>query len=111
MRRTRRTTAVHRGPNAGQNGTNGAKASPSGRDRNGGTVPAGGAAAAPPGDAERILTSREARAFLRIGRTKLHELTRRQVIPAYRIGEGKTSSLRYLRSDLLGWLVRQRVFR
>jgi hypothetical protein len=89
---------------AGQNGPLGAKASPSGAARSEAPAPA-------PGGDERILTSREARAFLRIGRTKLHELTRRQVIPAYRIGEGKTSSLRYLRSDLLGWLVRQRVSR
>ena len=93
--------AVHPGDGAGQNGTARSKASPSGPERPG-ALPAAGSD-------ERILTSREARAFLRIGRTKLHELTRRQVIPAYRIGEGKTSSLRYLRSDLLGWLVRQRV--
>lgn len=94
--------AVQTGAIAGQNGTMGTKASPSGPERS--------AAPAPAAESdERILTSREARAFLRIGRTKLHELTRRQVIPAYRIGEGKTSSLRYLRSDLLGWLVRQRV--
>jgi hypothetical protein len=58
---------------------------------------------------DQILTSREAREFLKIGRTKLHELTRRQLIPAYRIGTGRTSALRYLRSDLLGWLVRQKV--
>jgi Helix-turn-helix domain len=62
-----------------------------------------------PGVMDQILTSREARQFLKIGRTKLHELTHRQIIPAYRIGTGRTSSLRYLRSDLLGWLVRQRV--
>ena len=90
------------GERTGQNGTNGDKAS-----RGGAPI---GAAVAPDG-AEQILTSREARAYLRIGRTKLHELTRRQFIPAYRIGEGRTSSLRYLRSDLLGWLVRQRVCR
>jgi excisionase family DNA binding protein len=59
--------------------------------------------------ADQVLTSREARQFLRIGRTKLHELTRRQHIPAYRIGRGRTSALRYLRSDLLGWLVRQKI--
>lgn len=91
------------GARTGQNGTNGDKAS------SGDSAPNGANAAAV--GAEQILTSREARAFLRIGRTKLHELTRRQVIPAYRIGEGRTSSLRYLRSDLLGWLVRQRVSR
>jgi hypothetical protein len=103
--------AVHPGQRAGQNGTNGTKASRSGPERHGGTTPPPVGTPPSPGDAERILTSREARAFLRIGRTKLHELTRRQVIPAYRIGEGRTSSLRYLRSDLLGWLVRQRVSR
>jgi len=59
--------------------------------------------------ANQILTSREAREMLKIGRTKLHELTRRQEIPAYRIGSGKTSGLRYLRSDLLRWLYEQRV--
>jgi hypothetical protein len=62
-----------------------------------------------PSGVDQVLTSREARQFLRIGRTKLFELTQRQVIPAYRIGTGRTSSLRYLKSDLLGWLVRQRV--
>ena len=59
--------------------------------------------------ANQILTSREAREMLKIGRTKLHELTRRQEIPAYRIGSGKTSGLRYLRGDLLRWLYEQRV--
>ena len=60
-------------------------------------------------DPEQVLTSREARQFLRIGRTKLHELTQSQVLPAYRIGRGRTSALRYLKSDLIGWLVQQRV--
>jgi hypothetical protein len=58
---------------------------------------------------DSILTSREARELLKIGRTKLHDLTRRQMIPAYRIGSGKTSGLRYLKSDLLEWLYGQRV--
>lgn len=56
-----------------------------------------------------ILTSREARQLLKIGKTKLHELTRRRLIPAYRIGSGRTSGLRYSRRDLLQWLYRQRV--
>ena len=60
-------------------------------------------------DTEEVLTSREARRLLKIGRTKLHELTHRQIIPAYRIGNGRTSALRYLRSDLLEWLFQQRV--
>jgi excisionase family DNA binding protein len=58
---------------------------------------------------EEILTSREARALLKIGRTKLHELTHRQAIPAYRVGAGRTSGLRYRKSDLLEWLYSQRV--
>ena len=56
-----------------------------------------------------ILTSREARQLLKIGKTKLHELTHRQVVPAYRIGSGKTSSLRYRKVDLLEWLYSQRI--
>ena len=51
-----------------------------------------------------ILTPREAAALLRIGRTKLWELTRTGEFPAYRIGDGRTSSLRYKRSELLNWL-------
>jgi excisionase family DNA binding protein len=59
--------------------------------------------------ADEILTSREARELLKIGRTKLWELTRRNVIPAYRIGTGKTSSLRYRRSELLAFLDQNRI--
>ena len=58
---------------------------------------------------DEILTSREAMALLKIGRTKLWELTRNNVIPAYRVGDGKNSALRFKRSDLLGWLERNRV--
>lgn len=58
---------------------------------------------------EEILTSREAREFLKIGRTKLHELTRKQNIPAFRIGAGRTSGLRYRRGDLLEWLYSQKI--
>jgi len=75
-----------------------------GRRKNGGN---GGLR--PTSDPEEVFTSREAREFLKIGRTKLHELTHRKMIPAYRIGDGRTSALRYLRSDLLDWLFRQRV--
>ena len=63
-----------------------------------------------PTDTEHeILTSREAQEFLRIGRTKLWELTRRNRIPAYRIGGGKTSSLRYKKAELIQWLDQNRV--
>src|SRR5215510_14470988 len=53
---------------------------------------------------DEILTSREARLLLKIGRTKLWELTRSGKIPAYRVGDGNTSDLRYKRSELLKWL-------
>jgi excisionase family DNA binding protein len=58
---------------------------------------------------DEILTSRGARELLKIGRTKLWDLTRKNVIPAYRVGNGKTSSLRYKRSELLQWLERNRI--
>jgi excisionase family DNA binding protein len=58
---------------------------------------------------EEILTSREAQSLLKIGRTKLWELTRQNLVPAYRVGEGKSSSLRYKRSELLAWLERNRI--
>jgi excisionase family DNA binding protein len=56
-----------------------------------------------------ILTSQEARELLRIGRTKLWELTKQGEIPAYRIGSGRASSLRYKKSDLIQWLESNRV--
>ncbi len=58
---------------------------------------------------DEILTSREARELLKIGRTKLWDLTRKNVIPAYRLGTGKSSNLRYRRSELLEWLDQNRV--
>jgi excisionase family DNA binding protein len=60
-------------------------------------------------DEDEILTGRQARDLLKIGRTKLWELTRKSAIPAYRVGEGRTSSLRYKRSELLEWLERNRI--
>ena len=56
-----------------------------------------------------ILTSREAQELLKIGRTKLWELTRKNAIPAYRVGTGRTSALRYKRSELIAWLDRNRI--
>ena len=44
------------------------------------------------------------RSLVKIGRTKLWELTRSGKIPAYRVGEGRTSDLRYKKSELLAWL-------
>ena len=61
-----------------------------------------------PGWDDEILTSREARELLKIGRTKLWELTSSAVIPAYKIGAGRTSALRYRKSELLAWLERNR---
>ncbi len=58
---------------------------------------------------DEILTAREAQSFLKIGRTKLWDLTRRSQLPAYRVGPGDRSSLRYKRSELLEWLEGNRV--
>lgn len=58
---------------------------------------------------DEILTAREARELLKIGRTKLWELTRNNAIPAYRVGTGRTSDLRYKRSELMAWLEQNRV--
>jgi excisionase family DNA binding protein len=66
-------------------------------------------AAATPEQEDEILTAREAQQFLKIGRTKLWDLTRRDEIPAYRVGPGSRSSLRYKRTELLRWLEGNRV--
>ncbi len=58
---------------------------------------------------DEILTAREAQKFLKIGRTKLWDLTRRGEIPAYRVGPGSRASLRYMRTELLQWLEGNRV--
>ena len=65
--------------------------------------------AAPAAPADEILTAREAQRLLKIGRTKLWDLTRTHEIPAYRVGRGDRSSLRYKRTELLGWLEGNRV--
>ena len=56
-----------------------------------------------------ILTSREAREFLKVGRTKLWQLTRDKVIPAYRVGTGKKARLRYRKPELIDWLEQHRI--
>ena len=58
---------------------------------------------------DEILTAREAQRLLKIGRTKLWDLTRKNEIPAYRVGSGNRSSLRYKRAELLHWLEGNRV--
>ena len=58
---------------------------------------------------DEILTSEEARRLLKIGRTKLWDLTKKNLIPAYRVGEGRTSGLRYKRSELMSWLENNRI--
>jgi excisionase family DNA binding protein len=62
-----------------------------------------------PGRNDEILTSREARELLKIGRTTLWELTRKNIIPAYRVGRGSKSGIRYKRSELLAWLDQNRI--
>jgi predicted DNA-binding transcriptional regulator AlpA len=56
-----------------------------------------------------LLTTAQVLSLLQIGRTKLWELVREEAFPAFRIGEGRNSSLRYRRADLLNWLERNRV--
>jgi excisionase family DNA binding protein len=58
---------------------------------------------------DEILTGQEARQFLKISRSTLWKLTRERKIPAYRVGDGKTSNLRYKRSELVAWLNSNRV--
>jgi len=58
---------------------------------------------------EEILTSAEARQYLKIGRTKLWQLTKNHVIPSYRLGDSPNASLRYKRSELLRWLEQNRL--
>ena len=58
---------------------------------------------------EEILTSAEARRYLKIGRTKLWQLTKEQRIPGYRLGNSPNASLRYKRSELLRWLEKNRL--
>jgi len=58
---------------------------------------------------DEILTSREAQRLLKIGRTKLWALTKDGSLPAYRIGEGKTSALRYKKTELIRWLDANRI--
>lgn len=61
------------------------------------------------GRKEEILTSAEARRYLKIGRTKLWQLTKEQLIPSYRLGNSPNASLRYKRSELLRWLEKNRL--
>lgn len=60
-------------------------------------------------DGEEILTGQEARELLKISRSTLWKLTKENEIPAYRVGTGRTSNLRYKRSELLKWLETNRV--
>ena len=63
----------------------------------------------PEPDKDEILTSREAQRLLKIGRTKLWALTKDGSLPAYRIGEGRTSALRYKKAELIRWLDANRI--
>ena len=53
---------------------------------------------------DEIMTAQEARDFLKISRSTLWKLTREKYIPAYRVGNGKTSNLRYKKTELVAWL-------
>ena len=56
-----------------------------------------------------LLTTPQVLELLQIGRTKLWELVRGEAFPAYRIGGGRNSGLRYRREDVLEWLEGHRV--
>ncbi len=56
-----------------------------------------------------LLTTPQVLDLLQIGRTKLWELVRGEAFPAYRIGGGRNSGLRYRREDVLQWLEGRRV--
>jgi excisionase family DNA binding protein len=58
---------------------------------------------------DEILTSKEAQRLLKIGRTKLWALTKDGSLPAYRIGDGRTSALRYKKTELIRWLDTNRI--
>ena len=58
---------------------------------------------------DEILTSKEAQRLLKIGRTKLWALTKDGSLPAYRIGGGRTSALRYKKTELIHWLDTNRI--
>jgi excisionase family DNA binding protein len=58
---------------------------------------------------DEIMTGQEAREFLKISRSTLWKLTKEDQIPAYRVGNGRTSDLRYKKSELLAWLNSNRV--
>ena len=51
-----------------------------------------------------LLTTAQVLELLQIGRTKLWDLVRAGAFPAFRLGEGPNSSLRYRRDDVLRWL-------
>ena len=57
----------------------------------------------------QFLTTPQVLELLQIGRTKLWELVRGEAFPAYRIGAGRNSGLRYRREDVLQWLEGHRV--
>ena len=58
---------------------------------------------------DEIMTGQEARDFLKISRSTLWKLTKEDRIPAYRVGVGKNSDLRYKKQDLVEWLEQNRV--
>jgi predicted DNA-binding transcriptional regulator AlpA len=58
---------------------------------------------------DSFLTTAQVLEFLQIGRTKLWGLVRGGDLPAFRIGDGPNSPLRYRRRDVVRWLEARRV--
>lgn len=56
-----------------------------------------------------VLTSKEACAFLKIGRTTLWGLVKRRAFRAFAAGDGPTSGHRFLKSDLMRWFLTREI--
>jgi excisionase family DNA binding protein len=58
-------------------------------------------------DDEVVMTTRELMEFLSLSRTKIWELTKKEELPATKVG----GDYRYVRSEVLAWMERFRVDR
>lgn len=61
----------------------------------------------PASDDDVVMTTRELMEFLSLSRTKIWELTKKEELPATKVG----GDYRYVRSEVLAWLERFRVDR
>lgn len=64
-------------------------------------------ATSPESDENVVMTTRELMEFLSLSRTKIWELTKKEGLPATKVG----GDYRYVRSEVLAWLEKFRVDR